>query len=292
MTKSRSRILQNNIQYGLILFIPFIWYLVIFAIPVIQGIGLSFIQWDGLSQNREFVGFGNYIRLLTANTKFGIAFANTLVYMLFAVVVSPSLGLIVAVLIFKSSRLNNLFRLIFYMPGILSTVAVSFMWIFAIYNPNFGLLNKVLESVGLGFLARAWLGERDIVVIMVAVVQVYMDFGGGMILFIAGLQNIPSDFYEAADIEGAGGVQKFFYITLPSLKATISLVILLEMINAVRSFDLMYLLASGTEVLSTFLFKELFTFGRVGVGCATAVFLLFLIFIFNGIQNLIIREDD
>jgi raffinose/stachyose/melibiose transport system permease protein len=289
---SRKRILYNNFWYVLILLVPFLWYLVIFIIPVINSLGLSLFQWDGLSRNKKFIGLDNYIRIFTANTKFGEALLNTTVYMFFSVIAATVAGLMIAVLIHRNSRMNHGFRLIFYLPGVLSTVAVSFMWTYAIYNPNFGLLNKFLESLGLHFLTRTWLGDRNLIIWMIAVVQVYMDFGLNMILFIAGLQNIPADYYEVAEIEGAGVIQKFFYITLPSLKGTISLVILLEMINAVKSFDLIFLLGGSTEVLSTYLFKEMFSYGRVGTGCATAVFLLVLVFVFNAIQSRLIREDE
>jgi raffinose/stachyose/melibiose transport system permease protein len=292
MQSSKVRVLRNNFWYLIILIVPLLWYLIIFVKPVIESLGLSFFQWNGLSPDKTFVGLDNYIRLITARTKFGEAFVNTIIFMLFAVAAATLLGLFVAILIYRQSWANNVFRLIFYLPGVLSTVAVSFMWSYAIYNPNFGLLNKFLDGVGLHNLAHTWLGEKNLIIWMVAVVQVYMDFGLNMILFIAGLQNIPPDHYEAAEIEGAGSLQKFFYITLPSLKGTISLVVLLEMINAVRSFDLIYLLAPGTEVLSTFLFKEMFAYGRVGTGCATAVFLLALVFVFNAIQSRIIREDE
>jgi ABC-type sugar transport system permease subunit len=165
------------------------------------------------------------------------------------------------------------------------------MWFYAIYNPNFGIINVFLEAIGLHSFTRVWLGDKNLIIWMVAIVQVYMDFGFNMILFIAGLQNIPLDYYEAADIEGVGVMQKFYYITLPSLKVTISLVLLLEMISAVKSFDLMFLLGSTSEVLSTYLFKEMFVYGRVGAGCATAVILLALVFVFNFMQGRLIRED-
>jgi raffinose/stachyose/melibiose transport system permease protein len=264
---------------------------VIFIIPVVKGLGLSLFQWDGLSKNSKFVGFSNYIRLFTANTKFGEAMVNTIIYMVFSVVVATILGLLIACLIYRGSRINYVFRLIFYLPGILSTVGVSFMWIYAIYNPNFGIINIFLEAIGLHSLTRIWLGDKNLIICMVAVVQVYMDLGLNMILFIAGLQNIPLDYYEAADIEGVGVMQKFFYITLPSLKVTISLVLLLEMISAVKSFDLIFLLDSTNEVLSTYLFREMFIYGRIGTGCATAVILLALVFVFNFMQGRLIRED-
>ncbi len=288
----KRQTVKNNLWYYLLLALPLICYFVIFFKPVVEGLLLSFYKWDGLSVQKTFVGFQNYVRIFTIDTSFWPAFKNTLIYMLFVVLIGGSLGLLVAVLIYRKHFVNNIFRTVFYMPGVLSTIAVAFMWSNAIYNPNFGLLNDFLHAVNLDSLARVWLGEKSLIIFSVAAVQVYMDFGMNMVLFIAGLQDIPEEMYESARIEGANPFQSFAYITVPLLKGTISLVFILAMISSVRSFDLMYLLAENTDVLATYLFKEMFANGRVGTGSATAIVLLALVLFFTILQGYLTRDKD
>lgn len=291
LAKSKQ-VRRNNAWYYLILLLPMAWYAFIFIIPMVQGIGLSLFKWDGLSPDREFVGLRNYKMLLFSAPKFWPAFFNSIKYVLFVVIGCVIISMLLAVLIYQKSRLNNFFRAMFYLPCVLSTTAVAFMWNNAIYNPNIGILNRVLEALGLDFLTHVWLGEQGLIIFSIGAIEIYMNLGMSILLFITGLQDIPVELHESARIDGANRVQTFFKITLPLLSPTTSLVSVLTMISAMRSFDIMYVLSNkSNQVLATFLYDEMFTFRRVGTGSAAAVILFLLVLVMNGIQNLIIKED-
>lgn len=287
-----KRVRKNNACYYLIILLPLIWYIFVFVVPMVQGLGLSLFRWDGLSPDKEFVGLENYKTLALNTPKFWPAFFNSIKYVLFVVIGCVIISIFLSVLIYQKSRLNNFFRAVFYIPCVLSTTAVAFMWSNAVYNPTIGVLNRSLEALGLDFLVHVWLGEPGLIIFSIGVIEIYMNLGTSILLFIAGLQDIPMELHESARIDGANRAQAFFKITLPLLSPTTSLVTILTMISAMRSFDIMYVLSNKTtQVLATFLYDEMFTFRRVGTGSAAAVVLFVLVLVLNGIQKLIIKED-
>lgn len=289
---SSKRVRRNNAWYFLILLLPLIWYIFVFVVPMAQGIGLSLFRWDGLSPDKTFIGLENYKILALSTPKFWPAFFNSIKYVLFVVIGCVIISIFLSILIYQKSRLNNFFRAMFYLPCVLSTTAVAFMWNNAIYNPNIGILNRSLEAMGLDFLTHVWLGEPGLIIFSIGAIEIYMNLGTSILLFIAGLQDIPLELHESAKIDGANRIQVFFKITLPLLAPTTSLVTVLTMISAMRSFDIMYVLSNKTtQVLATFLYDEMFTFRRVGTGSAAAVILFLLVLVMNGIQKLVIKED-
>ena len=298
MRASTKALLNRNAAYYAFLAMPLALYFVFFIYPNASALIWSLFKWDGMAPKMKFVGLKNFIDLLTKEAIFYTALKNTFVYTIILMIGSNLMGLIVALLIHKTSKVNNIFRTVFYLPGVLATVAIASMWTLGIYNPNFGVLNTVLKAIGLGALATPWLGNPNTALICVAIVHVWQNMGFSMILYIAGLQDIPEELYEAASIEGASKWQTTWHITLPLLRRVASIVMVLVLIFGMRSFDLIFIMTGGgsafgtTEVLSTLLFREGFTFRKVGYANAISVVLLFVVVMTSMIQRVFLKENE
>src|SRR5699024_4034020 len=147
-------------------------------------------------------------------------------------------SLIFAMILLKNTKTNTFFRVLFFFPTILSSVSVAFIWTF-VYDPNLGFLNPILEMVGLDILTQSWLGDQSIAIYSIAFVQIWFHTGQVMIIFIAGLQNIPKELYEAAIVDGASRWQKFTKVTWPLLKPTTTMVVAYITIQSFKAFDLL-----------------------------------------------------
>jgi len=296
MTNREKALLKKNIGYYSFLFFPLIIYLTLFVYPNVTALIWSLFKWDGLAPNMEFVGLSNFIKLFTKQSIFFQALRNTIVYTIVLTIGSNFFGLIFALLIYRKSAINNIFRTIFYLPAVLATVAVGSMWTLGIYNPSFGALNTVLTTLGLENLTTAWLANPSTALASVAFVHVWQNLGFSMILYIAGLQDIPEELYESASIDGANALQQTLYITLPLLKRVATVVIVIVTIFGMRAFDLIFIMTESgsavgvTEVLTTFLFRQGFTFRKMGFANAIAVVLLVVVVGISSLQRWLLRE--
>lgn len=296
MTNRQKALIKKNIGYYAFLFFPLLIYLTFFIYPNVTALIWSLFKWDGLAPKMEFVGLSNFINLFTQQSIFFRALGNTIGYTLVLAIGSNLFGLIFALLIHRKSTLNNIFRTIFYLPAVLATVAIGSMWTLGIYNPTFGALNSVLTALGLESLTTAWLANPSTALVCVALVHVWQNLGFSMILYIAGLQEIPEELYESASIDGANPLQQTWYVTLPLLKRVAAVVLVIVTIFGMRAFDLIFIMtesgsATGvTEVLTTFLFRQGFTFRKVGFANAIAVILLIVVVGISVLQQWLLRE--
>lgn len=293
----KSKTVRDNIDYWVFLILPMACFTLFFIIPNLKSVYMSFFEWDGLSPTREFIGVDNFIKLFSNDKKFITALRNTLVYTAIVLVIQNIIALIVASMISDSTKKrNSVCRTLIYLPYILSSVAVGFIWTF-IYDPNLGLLNEFLRWIGREDLTRAWLNQGPKTIIYIAMVHIWFGIGQGMILFIAGLQQIPKDLYEAASVDGAGKIISFFRITLPMLKPTVLTVSTLTILGCFKSFDFVYLLTGGgadnsSTVLSLQIYKEAFQFSRIGYSSAISVVLLIVVSLIAALQFRIFREKE
>lgn len=266
---------RNAVDYTLFLLVPISLYLIFFIIPNATSYIYSLFDYDGFG-HFKFIGLKNFI-MLTGDRKFGMAFKNTIVYALSANIGQNGLALIFAILLVKQNKINNFFKTLYYLPAILSSVAIGFIWGF-IYDPTIGIINTALNNIGLSSLTQSWLGDPKIVMFSIAFIHIWQAVGGAMILFIAGLLDIPGDLYECANIEGANRWQVFSRITFPLLLPVTVINIVLTTIGCFKSFDYVYVMTGGggdgsSNVIATWLFKEGFQFTRVGYASSMAVVL-------------------
>ncbi len=242
--KYRLKGRQEKKGIAAFLLLPVIAYSIFCLLPTLVTLVYSLFKWNGLSSDVEFVGIRNYIALFTTNSTFRISVINTLIYTAFVMIVQNTLALLIALQIYRESKINNLYRTLFYLPVILSAVTIGFTWAF-IYDPNIGVLNTVLKLLGLDSLTHVWLSEKYVAILAIAVVHVWWGCGNAMVLYIAGLQNVPDDLLEAASIDGCTAWQRFWKVTFPTLMPTVALVVVLSMIGSFKTFELVWTMTQG-----------------------------------------------
>ena len=242
--------------------------------PMAMSFLLSLTDWDGVSAKRAFVGVANYQRIFVADPVARVALRNNLVWGLFAVVVPTATGLGFALLLNRRFSGRLLCRAVFYGPNILPLVATALIWTW-VFNPHFGLLNEALRAVGLASLARPWLSEVNTALPAILLTALWQGAGFPMLLYLAALQGIPREQYEAAAIDGAGRLRTFFSITLPWLKEITVVVMTLSLINSLKAFELVYAMTFGgpsrsTQTLATWMYFNTFPYNHPGYGSALA----------------------
>jgi raffinose/stachyose/melibiose transport system permease protein len=276
--------------------LPVVLLYVIFVLrPTVQTFWLAFYKWNGISADREWIGLANFQRLLT-DPIFWQALQHTVIWAVIVVAFNLIVGLVAAALLASSIRGRLIFQLGYFLPVVQASIVTAMIWRW-IYAPT-GVLNTGLDAIGLGFLARGWLGDFTVVLPALAIASSWMTFGLSVVILLAGMQGIDPTLYDAARVDGAGPTRMFLDITIPSLRNTITIVILLALVDAFKVFDIIWATTEGgpiraTEVLSTYLFKEGFQQNQYGYGSAIAV-ALSLIILVSSILNLAIRErgDD
>jgi len=292
----RRRALGNLVTIALFLLPALVLFGLLVLAPILVAAYTSMFNWNGYGgMPTDFVGFGNFVRLLTDPIFLGDLGHGGLLIVLSLLIQLP-LALGIALLLNQRIRGRALFRLLFFAPYMLSEViaGVLFTMIFA---PDTGLADQVMRTIGLGDLGVTWLGDPSIVMFVLFYVMTWKYFGFHMILYLAGRQNIPDELTEAAAIDGASEWQTFRYITLPLLGPTIRISVFLAVIGTIQLFDLVWVLTEGgplhaSETLAVTMFE--FGFRRNQVGYASAIsmmmFAISLIFAI-GYQRFIMRRD-
>ncbi|MGO7897133.1 carbohydrate ABC transporter permease [Rhizobium ruizarguesonis] len=266
---------------ALILLVPALAIYAVFALyPMLNVVILSFQKWNGLDPNRQFVGVANYSAIFTKDPVFWVAFRNTVIWTVMSLIFPPMIGLLLALSLNQKIFGRNGLRAIFYLPVIIAPIAVATMWKW-MYDPFFGLFSQLLTSWGMQGWINDWLGNRDIALYSVFVAYLWQTVGFSMVLFLAGLQNVSQTLVEAARIDGAGRWKVFKHVTLPALRPTITIVLVLSVISSLKAFDIVYGLTGGgpaqsTQMLALWAFTQamqIFDFGR---GAAISVVLLLI----------------
>jgi len=273
----------------------FVLYAVFVLRPTLQTFWLAFYEWNGIAVEREWVGLANFRRLLD-DPIFWQALRHSLIWTAVVVTFNLVVGLVAAALLSADIRGRLLFRLGYFLPVVQASIVTAMIWRW-IYAPS-GILNTSLETVGLGFLARGWLGDFTLALPALAVASSWMTFGLSVVILLAGMQGIDPSLYDAARVDGAGAWQTFLDITIPSLRNTITIVVLLSLVDAFKVFDIIWATTQGgpvraTEVLATYMFKEGFQKNQYGYGSAISVALALIILV-TSVLNVALREhgDD
>jgi raffinose/stachyose/melibiose transport system permease protein len=264
-------------------------------LPVVQAIYYSFFRWNGLGPLQNFIGLANYSRLLNDRVFLG-ALGHNLQLVLLSIIIQLPLALGLALLVRGIVRGRATFRTIFFMPFVLSEVVTGVIWNF-IYRPDGGLINALLQSIIPGMKETALLANPNTVLYALFGVITWKFFGYHMILYIAGLQNIPAELEEAAQIDGCGKFQALRYITIPLLGNTIRLTIYLSVLGSLQFFDLIWVMTTGgpvsaSDTMATYLYKFGFQRFQLGYGSAIAVIIFLICFSFSLIyQRVAMRRD-
>lgn len=274
----RSRRQRSDVLWGLFFISPQLIGLLVFSlIPVVYAFVLSVMKWDGLGA-REFVGLNNF-RDQFADQDFRDALVHTFIYTLIAVPGSVALSLLLALAV-NRVRGKTIYRTIFFLPTITSSVAVSMVWLWML-NGDFGLINLYLREQ-LGLDPPNWLVDTTWVIPAVALVAIWAGLGFNMVIFLAGLQGIPTTYMEAAQIDGASKWRQFWNITLPLLSPTTFFVTIISIIASFQVFDMIYVMTGGgpgsaSTTMVFHIYELAFVNFTFGVSAAAAVVLFALI---------------
>jgi len=277
---------------GLLFVLPSLIFLLVFVVyPIISAFYLSLNRYN-LMEPPVWNGLGRYA-LLLEDTRFLKALGNTMFFAVLTVPVGTVFSLLLAVLINQPIRAIYFFRTAYYLPVVTSFVAVSFIWLW-IYEPQFGVLNQLLETMGLP--TFAWLRDPDTSMLSIAMLSVWKNAGYNMIIFLAGLQGIPKYLYEAAEIDGASALQRFWNVTVPMLSPTTFFVFVVYFIGALQMFTQSWILTQGGPLDSTLtvvylIYQNGFEFLKMGSASAMSVVLFILIAIVTYINTRIVRYD-
>jgi raffinose/stachyose/melibiose transport system permease protein len=258
-------------------------YLVFVIVPAVTGIGYSFTDWNAYQKDVHFVGLENFAKIFSPDENYLLFIKNTLIFTVVTIILKTVIALALALLLNESvKRLAHLYRVFIFLPAILPTLIVALVFK-SILHPSNGILNQFLRSVGLDVLAERWLVDPAIALFSVIGVDTWKGVGYIMVILLAGLQTIPRDYYEAAEIDGANAWQKLRYVTIPMLMPAIAVVTALNVLYGLRVFDIVYALTNGgpgyaTEVLYTVIFKA-FSQGQYGLGTALSTVLLVILLV-------------
>lgn len=271
--------------------IPAILFVLIFVyFPIIMNFYNSLFRMTSYSYAKTFVGFKHYLKIF-ADPIFYTAIKNNFLYAGFSILFQVGFGLFLAILLegrFVGKRTGTFFRNTLFIPSIISIPAVALLWYF-VYNPQIGLLNGMLDLVGLDHLRTAWLANPKTAIYSVIMMSQWQYTGYIMVLLVVAIQKIPKELYESAVIDGANEFQKAIHITIPSVKSMLAVTTIITVIGAFKLFSEIYIMTGGgpyntTEVLGTYMYRSAFLFDEMGYGSAVAVIIFLITFAISIMQ--------
>jgi len=275
--------------------LPLTMYLVWVVFPVLQSLLFSLTSRDSIMYGeKKFIGFSNFIRLFQ-DPQFLLALKNNLIWLIFFVALPIPLGLGIAMFFDQDLPGSRIYKTLFYVPMTLSFAVIGTIWAW-IYHPDFGVLNTFLRAIGWSSAAKQWLGDRRYMTIALVIVGVWRQVPYVMILYLAGLKNVPEELIEASMIDGASWGQKFRRIIIPLLGPATTIAVTISIIDSLRAFDIVYVMtntkARAAEVLSSYMYSSAFFYQDYGYGSAIAViqFVITLGFIMVYVNNSLKNE--
>lgn len=271
---------SDNFQYKLLILPALIGTLIFIVIPVVFSFGLSFCEWDLLSDVR-FAGLKNYFELLTS-PNFALILKNTFVFAISVTLIAVVIPIILAAVLNNKIRGSEFFKTAYFLPFITPMIVIAIIWEW-IFDPNFGLLNYLLKT------HINWLYDTKTALFALIIVSAWKLIGYNMVILLSGFSTISQNIYESAKIDGASSLNTFFKITLPLLSPTIFFVVIITTISSFQVFDLIYLMTQGgpmdsTNVLVYWIYKNAFEFFNIGAASAGAYILFVIVFVLTVIQ--------
>lgn len=264
---------------SLVLFVTFI------GVPVVAAFFISFTDWD-LFRPATFVGARNYIGLMS-DPIFAKVMGNTAYFVLVSVPLQMGLGLLAALALNRGIRGQTFFRVAYFLPAVTSTIAAALVWAW-LFNSNYGLVNALLSGLGVDDPPR-WLASTAWAMPAVIIVSVWQNVGYAMVLFLAGLQNIRAELYDAAALDNARGWRRLWFITLPMLSPTTFFVLIISIIGSFQVFELVFIMteagpANATNTLVFYIYQNGFQFYQMGYASAAAMILFAIVLVITTVQ--------
>jgi len=263
----------------------FVVYLLFSIVPFLYTFYYSFTDYTDMNPvNLSFVGLKNYIKVF--NTPLMItAIKNSVLYAIMLTSLQTILALPLAVLLDKKLKTRNLLRAVFFFPAVFSSLIIGYLWNFIMSSSDYGLINNLLHQLGLGTF-NFFTADRAL--FSVILTQAWQWTGWAMVIYLANLQSISPDLYEAADIDGAGGIKKFFYVTLPLMCPSVKIIVVTGLIGGMKVFDIIYSMTSGgpgnaTETVMTVMMKKGISDGFYSTGSAFGVCFFAIVLVISAV---------
>ncbi len=270
-------VIRNRKAFLAFLLPGLLFYIFAVFYPIEESIRLSFMEWGGIGE-KTFVGLDNYIQMFHDKV-FYTAFLNNLIYLVIVVAMQLGIGLLFAVMLTYMTKHVTLIKTLYYVPCIVTTVAIGQLFRSMYSTEPMGLINQFLQAIGLENLVTSWLANVSTALAAVSIPEGWRFTGMYMVIFYAALVSLDPSVYEAAKVDGATEFQIFFRIKLPLIKDIILLTLTMCLTGALRGFDIPYLLTNGgpgnaSELMSTYMYKKAFSSNQYGYGSALAVFII------------------
>ncbi len=271
---------RQQARYAVMFIVPgLLIYLVFMIYPFLNTIYLSFTNWDGITDNKDWVGLSNYARIFGEEAALK-AFVNNIIWVILGTIAPVVLGLFEALLVWSGARGSIVFRTLYFLPFVLPLVVVAIVWQW-IYHPLFGIVNTILDGVGLEGLSRGWLADPHTALYAVLIAAIWGQTGFCFLILHASLQNVDMSTVEAALIDGANWFQRARSIIIPQIAPQLTMVTAVTLIGGFAVFDIIYVMTRGgpgnaSEVLATYTVKTAFEQNLAGYGSALAMLMTIL----------------
>jgi raffinose/stachyose/melibiose transport system permease protein len=292
--RRRSQFFKRyNGEFALFVVPTLILFSVFFLIPFFSGAYLSFTKWNGISDNPAFVGFENYVKAITRDTRFWGSFVNTLKYTLGTVVGTNVLALVLAIILTRGLAGQNAMRAAFFIPNVIALIIVGQIWRF-LYTQAAG---EIAMATGLSFLDPGWLSNGDLAIWSVSLATIWNQAGWFMLVYIAGFESIPQSIIEASTLDGATGIRKYWYVIFPNLIPAFTVCIFLTLVKALRVFAIVYIMTGGgpghaTSTAILDIYNTTFNSLQYGYGTAKSMILLVFIVIVTTSQVVFFKRRE
>lgn len=291
-----NKVRNNKLAIVIFMLPAVILFAVIIVLPILMSGYYSFLDWDGIAKG-VFVGIDNYVELFTSKSAgFPKTMGNALLLALLSTVIQLPISLFFAIVLAKGVKGERFFVAVFFIPVLISTVVIGQLWM-KIYNPDYGLINAALRSMGLDSLAKVWLGDQNTALFAVFIPILWQYVGYHMLLMYAGIKSISPELREAAKIDGATEWGIARYLTIPLLKPIIRVCVIFAVTGSLKAFDLIYVLTGGgpahaSEVPSTLMVSMIFGRNRYGFGSSIAIAIIFLCFFFAILIRKLFKTEE
>lgn len=274
---------------ALVIFTAFVIY------PILGSLYYSLTDWNGLDPSLHFVGFANFQQLLSDPTTL-IDLRNTLIFAGGVMILQNGIALLLALILDGFLRRLTFLRVLFLIPAMFSALAIGYTWSY-IYSPVFGFLNTFLSRIGLSAWQQDWLGNPHLTLASLIFTNSWEFMGLSMVIFLAGLQAVPAELYEAANIDGTSGWQRFRHITFPLIAPSVTINVVLTLIGSMKTFDLIFVMTNGgpgnaSESLALRIYNEAFTLNHFGYATAVGIVMSLLILGLSVLNLRILRKRE
>lgn len=285
MSPKTKRKFWQHFNFILFVFPAFFSVLMVTNIPFLMNLYYSFFDWNGISRSKEFIGFDNFVQIFTMDKTFFKSLLFTLRFTVFYVLIVNSIAILIAYVLSKNKKIGYVIRSFYFVPHIISLVAISLIWK-SIFGTGFTTL---YEQTSLQFFGQSWLGDPHLVFYTLVFVTIWQNVGFYMIIYIAGFMGIPSSLIEAASIDGASSVVRFFKIQLPLLMPAITISVFTSLTYSFKLFDIILVLTKGgpagaTSSISFNIYEEAFVASRYGLATTKALIFFVLVMMITLVQ--------